>query len=249
MATWEDGPEYAPLERPDAFAEPTVATVGLESPPAPAPHQPAPADRPVFAGPTAPVPPLASLVPPPAAGRDPEQPFEVVSSLVTAESSAWASAHWTPAPAAPAFPPPTSTPPPPVQQFPVPGTPQWFAPGGYPPPAPAPTAPTAKAVLAAATPGVLVTLVIGAFIWVLAPVTVIIAFLLTGRMTYGRKPTRTTFAAVLAFLGLVGLLSLVTAADSFSDWWDSVAAWACFGSWVLLVATVVAVYRELRRAH
>jgi len=24
MATWEDGPEYAPLARPDAFTEPTI---------------------------------------------------------------------------------------------------------------------------------------------------------------------------------------------------------------------------------
>ena len=34
MATWEDGPEYAPYERPDEFADPSAATVGLEAPPA-----------------------------------------------------------------------------------------------------------------------------------------------------------------------------------------------------------------------
>ena len=261
MATWEDGPEYAPLERPDVFAEPTEATISLAAPPVSPPVPPAPADRPAFADPNAPVPPLASLVPLPPAGRDPEQPFDVVSSLMTAESSAWASAHWTaaptpapaptpatgPAPVPPAFPPPTG-PPPVQQQFPAPGTPQWFASGGYQPPAPAPRTLDARAVLAAATPGVLVTLVIGAFIWVLAPITMVVAFLLTRRMTYGVKPTRTAFAAVLAFLGLIGLVSVITADGSFTGWWDTVAAWACFGSWVMLVATVVAVYRELRRA-
>ena len=76
-------------------------------------------------------------------------------------------------------------------------------------------------MLAAATPGVLVTLVVGGFVWVLAPVTVIIAFVLSGRIMYGRKVIRTTFAAVLAFLGLVGLLSVVTADGLFAQWWDT----------------------------
>ena len=41
-----------------------------------------------------------------------------------------------------------------------------------------------------------------------------VAFVLSGRMLYGRKVTRTAFAAVLSFLGLVGLLSLITADGS-----------------------------------
>ena len=340
MATWEDGPEYAPVERPDAFAEPTAATIGLEAPPPSPSAAPAPVERPVFADPTRPVPPLATLVPEPPARRDPQQPFDVVSSVMTADTSAWASAHWTghessgpprpaaaavPAPAlptapgpngfdpgrgpgkwsetprppavpralrrtpmprcshrspgAPAFPPPSGHPSFPPAPLPWPGsprqertsraanrshrpairpargssprpdTPQWFAPPGYQQPARNRRHLTAKAVLAAATPGVLVTLVVGSFIWVLAPVTMIIAFLLSSRITYGRKATRTAFAAVLAFLGLVGLLSLVTADGLFTDWWDTVAGWACFGSWVMLVATVIAVYRALKQGH
>ena len=51
-------------------------------------------------------------------------------------------------------------------------------------------------MLAAATPGVLITLVVGGFIWLLAPVTIGVAFVLSGRMQYGRKVTRTAFAAV-----------------------------------------------------
>jgi hypothetical protein len=314
---------------------------------------PAPVDRPVFADPSQPVPPLAALVPAPPESRDPQQPFDVASSVMTADSSAWASAHWappqpepagpqtpitttpnprpglqpapygafgppptaltnqpgspatsqpaspptnghrpTPSPGpppvaphgAPSYPPPTtapvypapypyppaptaspsptpyppnptgapgqpfpapSYPPPEGGPFPAPGTPQWFAPGSYQAPPP-PAQPTARSVIAAATPGVLVTLVVGGFIWVLAPVTIIVAFLLTTRTTYGRRPTRTAFAAVLSFLGLVGLLSLVTADGVFADWWDTVAGWACFGSWVALVATLIAVYRAVK---
>ena len=302
-------------------------------------------ERPAFADPGQPVPPLAALAPEPPAQRDPKVPFDVAASVMTAETSAWASANFPSAPAgptvaapssygsgapsdspavngqratgetsngrrppetttpwpaggstpgypppagAPGYPPPTYSPigyPPPTypppgysppgdppsapypsggpggQPFPppgpaatngpfaAPGTPQWFAPGDYRQPPPPPPAPTARTVLAAATPGVLITLVIGGFIWVLAPVTVIVAFVLSGRITYGRKVTRTAFAAVLSFLGLVGLLSLITADGSFSQWWDTVARWACFGSWVMIVATVIAAYRALKQGR
>ncbi|HEY5784754.1 MAG TPA: hypothetical protein VIT65_08250 [Microlunatus sp.] len=367
MATWEDGPEYAPLERPDAFVDPSVATVGLEAPPPTPPVPPAPTERPAFADPEQPAPALASLVPPPPAQRDPNLPFDVAASVMTAETSAWASAHFPTAPAgptaagphppdhptlhpsaagaippaygagaygngaptttqavangqrpmaqptndrqppapdptpsagggtppgypppsgapsyppptypAPAYPPPAYPPPahppppyPPVQYpsggpggpggqpfppsqpptngpFAAPGTPQWFGPGDYRQPAPAPPAPTARTVLAAATPGVLLTLMVGGFVWIIAPVTIVVAFVLSGRIGYGRKATRTAFAAVLSFLGLVGLLSLITADGSFSQWWDTVAGWACFGSWVMVVSSAIAAYRALK---
>lgn len=353
MATWEDGPEYAPLERPDEFADPSAGTVGLEPPPAVPAPPPAPIERPAFGDPGQPVPPLASLVPVPPAQRDPQQPFDVATSLVTAESSAWASTHWSapgspgqhPATAAPSglpalsgpptptgpattgwpstngqhqagppangqrpssvtgsidYPPPepgtlygqTAYGPSPYDQppyghgspqptpstqtwpgypppeagsggrpfpppgpsgaggpFPAPGTPQWFSPGGHPPAVPPTPSPNARTVLAAVTPGVLVTLVVGGFIAVLAPVTIVVAFLLASRMTYGRRITRTAFAAVLAFLGLVGLLSLVTADGLFSQWWDTVAGWACFGSWVMVVASAIAAYRALQQGR
>ena len=354
MATWEDGPEYAPLERPDAFADPSVATVGLQAPPpAPVPP-PAPTERPVFAEPGQPVPPLATLVPAPPAQRDPNAPFDVAASLMTAETSAWASAHFPTAPAgptaghgqapshppvgapqpspygpgapptslavangqrptgqpangrrpagpestpwpsgdaptaypppsgAPTYPPPSGAPSYPPQNYPpgpaglprrpdvpanrgqpfpppgppagngpfaAPGTPQWFGPGDYRQPAPPPPTPTARAVLAAATPGVLLTLVVGGFVWVLAPITLVVAFLLSSRVLYGRKATRTAFAAVLSFLGLVGLLSLITADGSFSEWWNTVAGWACFGSWVMIVTCAIAAYRALKQGR
>lgn len=286
MATWEDGPEYAPLERPDAFDAPSVATADLTPPPPAAAEPPAPLARPAFADPQQPVPQLADLVPPPPAQRDPSEPFDVVASLVTAESSAWAAAHWSPPPqtaqpgqpypaaqppAAQSYPPvqpyPPAQPHPPVQPyppaepyppappqvnapFPAPGTPQWFVPGpGYQQPPSPPVAPTARTVLAAVTPGVLITLAIGGLIWTLAPVTVVLAYLLTGRMTYGRRPTRATFGVVLGLLGAVGLLALVSADGLFSQWWAALAGWACFGSWVLLVAAVIAAYRALQQGR
>jgi hypothetical protein len=105
MATWEDGPEYAPLERPEEFTSPVVEPLDV-APPPPVPAA-LPTQRPLFAGPSVPVAPLAALVPPPADDRDPQQPFAVVSSNLTS-GSAWGAAHLaTPVapalPAAPAF--------------------------------------------------------------------------------------------------------------------------------------------------
>lgn len=339
MATWEDGPEYAPTERPAAFAEPAVG-IGLEAPP-PAPPAPVlPAQQPAFDGPPQPGPPLAALVQEPPAVRDPQQPFDVASSVMTAESSAWASAHWAPpqsqstgqsgptgqtgstglaAPSAPvslspsqrpnapapplSFPPPTGGPsypapvgaptyppptggpayppstsgpayppppsppspyatyptyqpfpapgqPPAQGPFPAPGTTQWFAPGSYPQQQPLPAAaPDARTVLTAATPGVLIALVVGGFIWVLAPITLVIAFVLTRRMTYARKAAHTAFAAAMACLGIVGLVSIFTADGLFLDWWDSVARWGCVASWVMLVVVLILVYRAVKQGR
>jgi len=104
-------------------------------------------------------------------------------------------------------------------------------------------------VLAAVTPGVLLTLVVGGFIWVLAPITLILAFALSRRMTYARKATQTAFAAAMACLGIVGLVSIFTADGIFSDWWDSVALWGCLASWVILVVTLVVVYRAVKQGR
>ena len=89
MATWEDGPEYAPRERPQYFADAPLPP--LEQ--APPPERPAdglPAVRPRFDEPSAPVAPLATLVPTPPDERDPNRPFDVVTATLTSEST-WGS--------------------------------------------------------------------------------------------------------------------------------------------------------------
>ena len=271
MATWEDGPEYAPLERPDAFDAPSASTVSLTALPTAPGEPPAPLARPAFADPQQPVPQLANLVPAPPAQRNPSQPFDVVASVVTTDSSAWAAAHWSP-PTTPQPPTPSPLPqqfPPqpgpipqqfpaqqfparqsPTPQFPAPGTPQWFGPApSYQQPPVQPATPNARTVLAAATPGVVICLAIGGLIWVLAPVTVVLAFFLTGRIRYGRTPSRAAFGIALALLGSVGLLALVSADGLFSQWWDMVAGWACFASWALIVTVIVAAYRAVKQGR
>ena len=65
MATWEDGPEYAPVERPAEFAEPSAPPLSIAAP-VPQMAALAPKDRPAFDQPPVPVAPLATLIPPPA---------------------------------------------------------------------------------------------------------------------------------------------------------------------------------------
>lgn len=96
MATWEDGPEYAPIERPDQFSLPAAAPLEV-TPPAHQPAADAPKDRPRFDDPRAAVAPLSTLVPPTVEDRrDPQQPFDVVAGTMTSttNASAWGSAHW-----------------------------------------------------------------------------------------------------------------------------------------------------------
>jgi hypothetical protein len=92
MATWEDGPEYAPVDRPTDFAVPDVPALE-DVPPSQQPSANAPRDRPTFDGPSDPVPALASLEPAVEDTRDPQEPFDVVASTITS-GTAWGAAHW-----------------------------------------------------------------------------------------------------------------------------------------------------------
>lgn len=87
MATWEDGPEYAPHERPQYFADAPLPPLE-QAPPVARPADGLPTTRPHFDQPSAPVAPLATLVPEPPDERDPHRPFDIVTTTLTSES-AW----------------------------------------------------------------------------------------------------------------------------------------------------------------
>ena len=110
MATWEDGPEYAPVERPAEFTRPAVAPLSV-APPAEQMAAYAPKRRPTFDHPSAPVAPLETLLPEVEETRDPQLPFAVVSSTLTSDS-AWGALHWGPPSGPSAAPPPGAVPPP-----------------------------------------------------------------------------------------------------------------------------------------
>lgn len=86
MATWQDGPEYAPTARPDAFVEPDAAPLAPEAAPERAsdvaPGTPPPDYR---QGPD--VVPLDRLAPPLPPQRDPREAFAVEASVMTSVAS------------------------------------------------------------------------------------------------------------------------------------------------------------------
>lgn len=92
MATWEDGPEYAPHEPPEHFAAPAAEPLSV----APPRHNLS-ADAPLrppqnFTAPQAP--PLTVIgTGPSGAGRNPIEPFAVAAATMTDGTSAWGAAH------------------------------------------------------------------------------------------------------------------------------------------------------------
>ncbi len=130
MATWEDGPEYAPVERPAEFAEPTASPLSIAAP-VPQMAALAPKDRPAFDQPPVPVAPLATLIPPPAEQRDPQLPFDVAASTMTTDS-AWGAVHWGAPSGLPAAAAPPGAFPSMLTSAPLPSTPFPAAPTGAP---------------------------------------------------------------------------------------------------------------------
>jgi hypothetical protein len=269
MATWEDGPEYAPIERPSDFQTPDAPPLKIAPPHTQAAAW-APKNRPVFDNPSASVAPLSSLVPVPGEEpRDPQKPFAVVSSTMTSDS-AWGAVHWAsprsqpvgPAvpvsfgPAARASYPPPDQPiairsgdNPAPAPFPAPGTPGWFAPGPY-NQQPPPTNPvTAKAVLDAATPGLCMCLIIGGLVYVLSPVILCICVGLAGRVKVATAEVRQAHTFGLVVLAIMGVLGGLIVGTDFGEWWRFLGQWALLICWVLLVGTLVTIYRRLKSVH
>ncbi len=265
MATWEDGPEYAPVERPNAFADPETAPPLSQARPYAQSGGQAPRHRPVFADPTAPVAPLDHLVAPVEDRRDPQQPFDVVSATVT-DASAWGGVHWS-RPTAPALGPAAAgavpvtaaaaarqpillsgagTAPAPVPGgVPAPGTPQWFGPGAYAPPPAAPVV-NARAVVDAVNLGLLITLLIGGIVYVVAPITFLIGSVLSRRIRVAASSIRVAWRAAVGVFTVLALVFAVSGPLDFGDWWGAVGVTALVLSWLMAIATVLIVRAGLR---
>jgi hypothetical protein len=267
MATWEDGPEYAPIARPDGFAQPSVPPLDVAQP---VQQQAAlaPKDRPQFTDPPAPVAPLAALVPPVETPRDPAQPFAVVSSTMTSDS-AWGAAHWSPptgppigaagpwsrpsgsgqspwtapAPTQPLV--PMSGPAENVSGFPAPGTAEWFAPPAH-GQQPATGQVDARRVFEAATPGVCICLAIGGFVYLIAPIMLGVAFALASRVKVATASVRRALLTGVIVLGVLALTGVLTNNTSFTDWWAFVGMWALLICWLMLGVVLFIVYRGLK---
>lgn len=259
MATWEDGPEYAPRQRPEAFVGTATAPLEHVAPP-PAVMAPPEPGTPAFTAPAEPQPQLSGLAPAEEQHRDPVEPFETLSV-----APAWSGGE----PAAPgernpsepfAGPGPSLTgylPAVPSVQpnalvnpapFPTPGadpaaplatTPLWAQPL-----TPIDTGP--RAVLQAMTPGVIIVLVLGVIVFPLAVLLLAVAFFLSARITISPTAVRTGFLIGLFVMALGTMLSLPQYQPDLVDIWNSLnvgAAWACF---ILLPTLYAIVGTQLR---
>jgi hypothetical protein len=266
MATWEDGPEYAPIERPSDFQTPDAPPLNSAEPYLQAAAW-APKGRPIFDNPAAPVAPLSSLVPVQREEpRDPQKPFAVVTSTMTSDS-AWGAVHW----AAPAGPPAVPSAagslrnaagvpyPPPDQPitvhapattgsapFPAPGTPGWFSPPPYAqPPQSTPTV-SARSVIDAATPGLCMCLIIGGLVYVLSPILLCVSVGLAGRVKVATAEIRRAHIFGIVLLAILGFLGTLMIDTGFGDWWQFVGKWGLLISWILLAGTLGTIYLRLK---
>ncbi len=254
MASWTDGPEYAPVERPAAFAAPDVEPL-TGPPPQVDLSAGAPAARPAsFDEPRDRVPALADLTPHGGPTRDPHRPYEVASAIVTA-GSAWGSAHTVGAVAAPGWSPPVgpawtadqpfeSTYAPPTHGFPTPGTPQWFGPGPeWAPPAPT-VPPTFANALKASSYGLLIVLAVGGLVWQVTPFALPLALSLTFMVRYRRERVRRLFMIALGVM-LAGFAVPLLTGRSLDDAYGTAGMLGLFCCWVLALAVVYQQYTAL----
>lgn len=268
MASWRDGPEYAPTVRPDAFVEPVAAPLA-EQPPVVDPSAGAPAEQPAFTPPQVPAPDLAALIPATVPARDPQLAFEVVSAAVTSPT-AWSAAHTNPAgpgageawsPQQPftglspitgsiSAPPPTharfSVNP---QAFPEPGTPGWFAPPDPNQRYQAPPQVSLGQVARAVTPGVLITLGLGALVNSLSVVMLAVSFALATRILYRRRQVQALYLVACGLAALVGMFTLV--ADDFylDSGWAGASGAAQLTCWLLPFALGLVVAQALGKGE
>lgn len=244
MATWLDGPEYAPTARPREFAAPHVPPLDT-APPRPQPSAELPRAMPQFQA-RAQQRELATHGPPEPPGRDPQEAFAVAGSSLTDFSggseprdptqplneagavaidrghqvSAWGAAH--------------------------------RSPHDWPPPAPMPArAPDAgfTAVLKAATPGVLIPLLIGGLIVAIAPVALLVAAGFSTRVRQARTAVRGLLVAAAAVLVAWFLITLLFNGLQLGAAWQA-TLWPATGlSWVGLIGTLAVVARSLGRGE
>ena len=253
MATWMDGPEYAPLERPDEFVDVPHQNVLTAPPPQPTPP-PAPPEQPAFSPPPTSTD-LAAIVPPQPDARDPHAPFEMTVASVTSWSGKEGDeAPWTPdqplaagtTPALSDFAPPVGTPVLPAAQaaFPAPGTLAWFAPSQDQPQPPANGPVSLRDLVNAVTVPALISLLLGIFVHPLSLLLLVVGLVAASRIAYRHRHISIVIGATAAVLVLVVVVLIANDADMYSFFEDLSTA-AQYLSAAVAIALVAICQRAL----
>lgn len=256
MATWMDGPEYAPLERPTGFVDVPHPQLPDADPP-PAAPDPAPAAQPAFSPPAKSTD-LATIGPPQADLRDPHAPFEVTVAAVTSWSGkpgeGGEGTEWTPdQPLAPASDPQLVTLPPPLgmpvlptaqaQPYPAPGTPAWFGPS-HEQPQPTSHAVSLRNLVDAVTVPALILLLLGVFIHSLSLLLLVVGLVAANRIAYRRQQVTVVVGLTVGAILLVAVVLIAGGADIYS-FFEDVSTTAQVLSAGALIALIVICQRAL----
>lgn len=251
MASWTDGPEYAPSARPAAFVAPVAEALAGEPPPSVI--DALPSEEPSFVPPQEPAPDLRELVPSAAPGRNPNLPFESMTTPIAAAPETATERRPDQPFNAPGPPLTGYLPVQPVMQpntqvnpapFPAPGTPGWFAPPPGQPVIPAPSSVDLPQIWRATTNWVMVPLLLAMFIVPIAPVALIVAWLSTVQIRYRRVAIRRAYLIALILIGGISLVSVL--ADQSINLWDPLTVTSCIAAWVLVFVTPGIVGAALR---
>lgn len=190
----------------------------------------------------------------PRPGWTPDQPL--LTSAVTSSpggSDAQAPQQW-PAPRDPSAP---ATPtrglnfPPPQQaapSFPQPGTPDWFAPPPQSQWRPPDQSVTVADMWRAATPGVMIPLIVGALLQPLSVVMLGVAALLASRVRQRLSQVRRAFAWSFGLLAVTGTLTLFNSDLDLDATWAVLSGWAQLLCWVVAIVVMLLVGAGIR-AH
>jgi hypothetical protein len=89
-------------------------------------------------------------------------------------------------------------------------------------------------------------LLIGGLVYVLAPIFLCISVGLASRVKVATEEVRRAHVFGVVVLAVLAVLGSLIVGSDFSEWWRFVGEWALFISWVLLVATLIMIYRRLK---
>lgn len=236
MATWKDGPRYAPRVRPYGFAAPGGVT-DLGGPPLPAALTAEPVVPPADYRQDTPGVPLESIVPIPTDTRDPRQAFATVTAALTAEGTGGVRTS----PTEP-FRVASSTP--------VPTVATWAPPPENARPARIVRPTTIRDVFTAAYPPALITLAVTGLVAIDAAylsVVVLAAapFVFAPRLRFRGKVWRAAVFVVLGILAIGWLAAQVMNTTVYNSTLP-LNLWTMYGCWALAIADLILQWWGLR---
>jgi hypothetical protein len=89
-------------------------------------------------------------------------------------------------------------------------------------------------------------LIIGGLVYVLAPIFLCVSVGLAGRVKVAAAEVRRAHIFGIVALAILGVLGSLIVGTDFGEWWRFVGQWALLICWVLLVTTLVTIYRRLK---